>query len=152
IDIRLEMRARALITEGEAVSGVACAQEHSFRARCGVVLATGDFANDPELKSRYMKTQHAQVEGVNATATGDGHKLALPLGARILNGDLALGPEIRFIPPTHTTVVRRLPPWRSLARGMEWAMDHVPQPLLRPFVMSFLNTALAPSAKLFERG
>ena len=35
---------------------------------------------------------------------------------------------------------------------MEWAMDHVPQRLLRPFIMSFLTTALAPSPRLFEQG
>ena len=61
-----------------------------------------------------MGPQQAKVEGVNVTATGDGQKLALPLGARIVNGDLALGPEIRFIPPARTTLVRRLPPWPAL--------------------------------------
>jgi fumarate reductase flavoprotein subunit len=35
---------------------------------------------------------------------------------------------------------------------MEWTMGHVPQALLRPFIMSFLTTALAPSPKLFEQG
>jgi hypothetical protein len=59
-----------------------------------------------------MGPQQAKVEGVNVTATGDGQKLAPPLGARIINGDLALGPEIRFIPPVSTTLVRRLPPAR----------------------------------------
>jgi fumarate reductase flavoprotein subunit len=152
VDIRLDMRADALLTEGEAVTGVACAETHRFRARCGVVLAAGDFTNDPELKSRFMGPQQAKVEGVNVTATGDGHKLALPLGARIVNGDLALGPEIRFIAPARTTLVRRLPPWPALARSMEWAMGHVPSALLRPFIMSFLTTALAPSPKLFEHG
>ena len=128
------------------------ARTRRFHARRGVVLAAGDFTNDPELKSRYMGPQEAKVEGVNVTATGDGQKLALPLGARIINGDLALGPEIRFIPPARTTLVRRLPPWRGLARTMEWAMDHVPQALLRPFIMGFLTTALAPSHSLFQHG
>jgi fumarate reductase flavoprotein subunit len=35
---------------------------------------------------------------------------------------------------------------------MDRAMRHLPQALLRPFIMSFLTTALAPSPKLFERG
>jgi len=152
VDIRPGTRASALLTEGETVTGVACDDARRFRARSGIVLATGDFTNDPELKSHYMGPQQAKVEGVNVTATGDGHKLALALGARIVNGDLALGPEIRFIPPARTTLVRRLPPWPMLARGMEWAMEHVPQALLRPFIMSFLTTALAPSPKLFEHG
>ena len=152
VDIRLGMRARALLMSGGAVTGVECDEAHRFHARSGVVLAAGDFTNDPELKSRFMGTQQAKVEGVNVTATGDGQKLALPVGARIVNGDLALGPEIRFIPPARTTLVRRLPPWPALARSMDWAMGHVPQALLRPFIMGFLTTALAPSPKLFEQG
>jgi succinate dehydrogenase/fumarate reductase flavoprotein subunit len=152
VHLRLDTRADGLLTEGEAVTGVACGETQRFRARCGVVLAAGDFTNDPELKSRFMGPQQAKVEGVNVTATGDGHKLALPLGARILNGDLALGPEIRFIAPARTPLVRRLPPWPALARTMEWAMGRVPSALLRPFIMSFLTTALAPSPKLFECG
>jgi len=152
VHIRLDTRADALLSEGEAVTGVACGETQRFRARCGVVLAAGDFTNDAELKSRFMGPQQAKVEGVNVCATGDGHKLALPLGARIVNGDLALGPEIRFIAPARTTLVRRLPPWPALARTMEWAMDHVPSALLRPFIMSFLTTALAPSPAIFENG
>jgi succinate dehydrogenase/fumarate reductase flavoprotein subunit len=152
VDIRLDTRATELVTSDGAVTGVACGDGHRFEVRNGVVLAMGDFTNDPELKGRFMGPQEAKVEGVNTTATGDGQKLALALGARIVNGDLALGPEIRFIPPARTTFVRRLPPWPALARTMEWAMDHVPQALLRPFIMSFLTTALAPSPKLFEQG
>jgi len=152
VDIRLNMRASALLTETGAVTGVACGEALRLRARSGVVLAAGDFTNDPELKARFMGPHHAKVEGVNVSATGDGQKLALPLGARIVNGDLALGPEIRFIPPVHKTLLRRMPPWPALAHTMDWAMRHAPQALLRPFIMGFLTTALAPSPKLFEQG
>ena len=76
----------------------------SFRARGGVVLATGDFTSDPELKSRFMGPQEAKIDGVNETATGDGQKLALQVGARIVNGDLALGPELRFVPPQRRNI------------------------------------------------
>jgi succinate dehydrogenase/fumarate reductase flavoprotein subunit len=152
VDIRLVTRVTQLLTDGDAVTGVACDSGLRLRARRGVILATGDFTNDPELKSRYMGAQHAKVEGVNTTATGDGQKLALALGARIVNGDLALGPELRFIPPARATLVRRLPPWPALAVSMEWAMRYLPSRLLRPFIMSFLTTALAPSPELFERG
>jgi fumarate reductase flavoprotein subunit len=152
VDIRLDTRASALLTEGATVSGVACGEAHRFRARSGVVLAAGDFTNDPELKTRFMRPQHAKVEGVNVSATGDGHKLALSLGARIVNGDLALGPEIRFIAPVRKTLLCQLPPWPALARTLDWAMRHAPQALLRPFIMGFLTTALAPSPKLFEQG
>jgi fumarate reductase flavoprotein subunit len=99
-----------------------------------------------------MGPQEAKVEGVNPTATGDGQRMAEALGAHIVNGDLALGPELRFIAPAKETLARRLPPWRALAAFMEWAMEYAPAALLRPFVMQFLTTALAPSPALFEAG
>lgn len=150
--LRLRSRAVQLVAEHGRVSAVRSESDDVFEARRGVVLAAGDFTNDPELKARYIGAQEAKVEGVNVTATGDGQKLALALGARIVNGDLALGPEIRFIPPARLTLVRRLPPWPALAALMQWSMAHLPAALLRPFVMSFLTTALAPSPALFEQG
>jgi fumarate reductase flavoprotein subunit len=141
------IRVSRLETEKGKVVGT-----ENFKARRAVVLATGDFTSSPELKARFMGPQEAKVEGVNPTATGDGQKMAEALGARILNGDLALGPELRFIAPAKETLARRLPPWRALAAFMEWSMDRVPPALLRPFVMQFLTTALAPSPALFSAG
>ena len=78
--------------------------------------------------------------------------MALPLGARIINGDLALGPELRFVPPQRRNILLSLPPWRALANLMAWSLEHMPSALLRPFVMSFVTTALAPSPDLFAEG
>lgn len=155
VKILANTRARELITEGGRVCGVRCGEDghqRAFRAHGGVVLAAGDFTNSPELKARFMGPQEAKIEGVNVTATGDGQLMAEKLGARILNGDLALGPEIRFIPPARDTLVRLLPPWPALAVFMQWALEHMPQAILRPFLMSFLTTALAPSPAVFQNG
>jgi succinate dehydrogenase/fumarate reductase flavoprotein subunit len=148
-------RAAALTMEQGRVVGVECTPAGGpgrVRARCGVVLATGDFTSDPELKARFMGPQEARIDGVNITATGDGQKLAVMLGARIINGDLALGPELRFIPPAERNMLLMLPPWPLLANLMAWSLDHMSSALLRPFVMSFLTTALAPSPDLFAAG
>ncbi|MGH6683849.1 MAG: FAD-dependent oxidoreductase [Pseudolabrys sp.] len=148
-------RAEELLSEGNRVTAVACATPQGrrvFTARRGVVLASGDFTNDPDLKRRYMGAQEAKASGVNPTATGDGQKLAAKLGARILNGDLALGPELRFVPPRRANFLQKLPPWPWLASFMAWSIDHMPGALLRPFIMSFVTTALAPSLNLFEAG
>jgi succinate dehydrogenase/fumarate reductase flavoprotein subunit len=99
-----------------------------------------------------MGPQEAKIDGVNVTATGDGQKLAVAIGARIINGDLALGPELRFVPPQRANMLLRLPPWRMLANVMAWSLDHMPGVILRPFVMSFVTTALAPSPALFAEG
>jgi fumarate reductase flavoprotein subunit len=148
--IRTGARVTALTQENGRVTGVVCGGETI--AANGVVLAAGDFTSDPELKARHMGPREARVDGVNITATGDGQKLAVTLGARVLNGDLALGPELRFIPPQHPNFLLRLPPWPMLASLMAWSLDHMPSALLRPFIMSFVTTALAPSPSLFEAG
>ena len=152
VDIRLGARVESLTAEAGRVTGARCVDGRIFHATRGVILAAGDFTNDPELKARYMGDAAAKVDGVNATATGDGQKLGLAVGARIVNGDLALGPELRFIPPARTTLVRRLPPWPALARLLEWSLAHVPPRLLRPVILGFLTTALAPSTALFTHG
>jgi fumarate reductase flavoprotein subunit len=155
VEIRPGMRVTALLQEGGRVTGVDAEGDSGlmrYTARGGVVLAAGDFTNGPDFKARFMGPQEAKVEGVNLTATGDGQRLGESVGARIVNGDLALGPEIRFIAPATETFVRRLPPWRWLAVFMQWSLDHLPQALLRPFMMKFLTTALAPSTALFEQG
>jgi succinate dehydrogenase/fumarate reductase flavoprotein subunit len=148
-------RAQALIVDDGRVTAVDCQTlhgRHTFVARGGVVLTAGDFTNDPDLKTQFMGAQEAKASGVNPTATGDGQKLAMALGARILNGDLGLGPELRFAPPQRQNVLLMLPPWPWLASFMAWSLDHMPQAVLRPFVMSFVTTALAPSLGLFEAG
>lgn len=153
--IRTQARATSLVVEDGRVVGIDCetpSGRHRYRARGGVILATGDFTNDPELKARFMGSQEAKVAGVNVNATGDGQKLALTLGARIINGDLALGPELRFVPPQGRNLLLRLPPWPLLANLMAWSLEHMPSALLRPFIMSFVTTALAPSLELFAQG
>jgi succinate dehydrogenase/fumarate reductase flavoprotein subunit len=155
VDIRVGTAVTGLVRESGRVTGVAADASGAplrFVALGGVVLAAGDFTNSPEFKGRFMGPQEAKIEGVNPTATGDGQRLAEALGARIVNGDLALGPELRFIAPARETFVRRLPPWRWLAVAMKWSLDRVPPALLRPFMMKFLTTALAPSVALFEAG
>lgn len=152
VQIRTGTPVTGLVQKEGRVTGVQTGTQKVIGARGGVVLAAGDFTNSPELKARFMGPQEAKVEGVNLTATGDGQKMAEALGAKILNGDLALGPELRFIAPIKETLLRRLPPWRALAAYMVWAQEHLPAAILRPFVMQFVTTALAPSPALFEAG
>ncbi|MFN3658709.1 MAG: FAD-dependent oxidoreductase [Pseudolabrys sp.] len=152
--IETQSRAAALLSEGGRVTGVDCDTPQGRRryAARAVVLAAGDFTSDPELKAQHMGAREAKIDGVNVTATGDGQKLALALGARVLNGDLALGPELRFVPPQNPNLLLELPPWPLLAEVMAWSLNRLPPAVLRPFVMSFVTTALAPSPALFEAG
>lgn len=155
VDIRLESRAIDLVRAGKRVAGVdveEASRRRRYVALGGVILSAGDFTASAELKLRYMGQRESQVEAVNETATGDGQRMALAIGARVLNGDLALGPELRFVPPARTPFVGKLPPWPIFASFMAWSLDHLPDRMLRPFVMNFVTTALAPSPDLFRQG
>lgn len=156
VDIRLNTRTEKLLVEGGRVTGVeargADGAARQFRARGGVVLASGDYSGAPDLKAMLADPAVVDVDAVNAASTGDGHRMALELGATVANGDIVRGPIMRFIPPTRANVIQRLPPARPLAQLIAWSMGVLPQWILRPFLMSFLTTALGPSPELFREG
>lgn len=156
VDVRLSTRLERLVVEGGRVVGVeaSCADGSRVRisARRGVVLASGDYSASRELKARFAGPEVAAVDALNETNTGDGQRLGLELGAEVLNGHVMLGPEIRFQKPPRRPLIQALPPSRLLARLMRLSMGAMPAWLLRPFVMMFLTTALAPSPNLFRAG
>ena len=153
--IKFNSNVTKLIQDKNEVAGVIVRTkngEEIYAAKGGVILASGDFTNSEVLKARFMGLQAAKVEAVNSSSTGDGHVMAEILGGQILNGDLALGPELRFIAPVKETLMRRLPPWAWFSTLIEWSIELLPDFMLRPFLMKFLTTALAPSISLFEYG
>ena len=156
VDIRLESRVTSLVTSDGAVRGVKYERPGRgasvVEARGGVVLASGDYSASRELKAKFISPAVADVDPVNPLSTGDGQLMAMDLGARVLNGDVSLGPEIRFVPPPVAGLLRALPPSRVLALIMKWGAKHLPDRLLRPFILSVLTTALAPSRSLFTEG
>ncbi len=156
VDIRTGVRARELLREEGRGSGVRAAADghgtHDFIARRGVVLAAGDYSASEDIKAKFIAPDLAAIEGINPTSTGDGHAMALAAGAEIVNGDVMAGPEIRFVAPTRASLIDRLPPWRPVARMVRLSMRILPDFLLRPFLMMFVTTNLAPSYSLFEAG
>ena len=104
------------------------------------------------MKAQYVSADAARVDAVNTINTGDGHLMAMKLGGRIVNSDLVLGPEIRFVPPMRRSFAQMLPPVRLIGKLSRWMMDHAPASILRPFLMSFLITTLAPSRNLYSAG
>ncbi len=156
VHIRLRSEVTELLEHAGRVRGVVVASATGNRieipARKAVILAAGDFSNGRDLKARFAAEGLDEIGAINETATGDGHRIALRLGASVLNGDIVRGPIMRFIPPVKPHIVQRLPPIRILSRLMAWALAHVPSRLLRPFFMSFVTTALGPSPDLFKEG
>jgi len=150
VDVRVNAKAKRFLLDGDRVTGVAT---ESGEIRAGaVVLASGDYSANAALKARFISPEVAKVDAMNPDATGDGHLMAFELGARVINGDVLSGPTLRFVPPPGETLVRKLPPSRLLARTMRLAIKYAPQWLLRPFVLGFTVTSMAPELDLFAKG
>jgi succinate dehydrogenase/fumarate reductase flavoprotein subunit len=157
VEIVRSVTVTRLLTEGARVSGVeyvlASGQKETAQATSAVILASGDFSSaDSDYKQRFMTGPLLKISGINPGSTGDGHRLGETVGGEIINGDLAWGPEIRYLAPSKPSLISRLPcsPW--LARLIAKVMPMMPPVLMRPFLMGFLTTYLAPSHGLFSHG
>jgi len=126
-------------------------QRVEVRARRGVVLCAGDYSNGAELKARF-RPELAAIPAVNPTATGDGHRMAEAIGARIVNGEVVYGPGLRFGAPPQPSLVQRLPPSWALGKLMQAALTTLPASLFRPFVMAFMTASLGPEPSLLRSG
>ena len=156
VDVRTPRCATRPLVDGERVNGIECTAANGATERCqargGVVLACGDYSASAEMKTEYASPELARIDPCcNPANTGDGHRMAITLGGRILNSHMAM-PLMCFAPPPRKVWVERLPPWRALTKFMELSLDYTPDRLLRPFIMSFLTTILAVSPRLFEFG
>jgi len=154
VDLRVSRRAQAFLLDGKKVTGVECVTADGklerYIARGGVVLTTGDYSASPELKLRFGTAADSRVGPTNPTNTGDGHNMAMQIGARVINGHMLLT-LVRFVAPPRKWI-HAIPPWGVLTKFMAWSLENLPNWLLRPFIMSFLTTVLAVSPELFRAG
>lgn len=145
-------KATSFIVEGGRVRGVNCEGGNGAMdvRSTAVVLASGDYSASESLKRQYISEPIAGVTPVSPSSTGDGHRMAAKLGARVLNGKLHHA-GIRFIPPPHHWTAK-LPPYSGLMRIVDFCLETLPGWALRPFVMSFITSVIVPSLKLFGEG
>ncbi|WP_137389902.1 FAD-dependent oxidoreductase [Rhodoligotrophos defluvii] len=155
IDIRLNTQATRIVLEGgraTAIEAVTEAGTTRFAARNGIVLAGGDYSNNSSMKAELASAALAKVPAVNPTATGDCQRMVEAIGGEILNGDLVLGPVLRFAPPKRRMLHQQIPPVTALTRLMRLGLEAMPPALVRPFVMGFMTTVLAPEMSLYRNG
>ena len=123
-----------------------------FKVRRGIVLAAGDYSNGDAVKMEFVSPKIAAIEGINPTATGDGHRLARDAGAALINMDLVYGPEIRFIPPQREPFAQLLPADPESARQgiAEW--DREGDEKISERVADLLVPWQHPENSLYEHG
>ena len=144
-----------LVTESGRVAGVVAridGRQRVLRARRGVVLAAGDYAGSAAMISKYRGDRFAAIEGINPDATGDGHRLAEQVGARLLNMDITYGPELRFVPPRAGGVEQLLPSSGPLLRLMGLALPLVPGAAMRWMIKRLLVTWQHPEDAILADG
>ena len=125
---------------------------HVFAARRGVVLAAGDYTSSRELIERHVGAAFVDVEGINPRSTGDGHVLAAREGAKLVNMDVAYGPELRFVPPPGRTFQQLLPASGPVARLLGKVLPWVPGFVMTAVIRRLLVTWQHPENALFDDG
>jgi succinate dehydrogenase/fumarate reductase flavoprotein subunit len=153
VDFVMNARVKSLVKDADRVAGVVAAiddKERIFQARRAVILASGDYNAQCVMRSRFANAG-SEAEGVN-TNEGDGQSLGLKEGSDILNGNIIWGPLLRLMPPKRLHPLTVLPPWRPMTLAMRFSLEKLPAGLLRPFIMSFVTTFIAPERALFRQG
>jgi len=153
--ILVDAAAEELISDGGRVEGVVArigGQASRIRARRGVVLAAGDYANAPDMIARFRGQEFAAIEGINPYATGDGHRLVEQAGARMVNMDITYGPELRFIAPPGKGFEQLLPSKGLGMRLMGMMMPLVPKAVIHRRIKRLLVTWQHPEDSLLDNG
>lgn len=156
VDVRLSTTVTDLVLTGDRVTGVRVRGEdgsgRELGARTGVVLATGDFSGNAEMRSANLPDEAAAAIPINPAATGSGHVLAQDVGGRLVAMDRLFGPQLRFGPPPRRGMLDRLPLWRWLCAVEGAVVRRVPATALRPIVKSLLVSHMSPTDALFRSG
>jgi fumarate reductase flavoprotein subunit len=145
----------SLERNGDRVAGVRVAiksRRFTFHARRGVVLAAGDYANNPALIAEFKGEQFAGIEGINPFACGDGHILARHVGARLMNMEITYGPELRFVPASKRPFQHAFPSSGLAAKLIGLLAQRMPAWLMHRLIKRLLVTWQHPENALFDDG
>ncbi|HOX39948.1 MAG TPA: FAD-dependent oxidoreductase [Candidatus Brocadiia bacterium] len=148
-------RANGLILEKRRVIGVQAEVDGipaEFMVSKGVILAAGDYSSSPDLIAENKGKEFAGIEGICASATGDGHRLCEAVGAVMINMDVTYGPELRFIPPERKSLLRRLPAGGVFRNVMGAAVPFVPKGVMNAVIKRELVTWQHPEDRIFRDG
>lgn len=103
--VRRNTTVSELVTEQGRCTGVRLADSAAIVARRGVVVATGGFSHDDELRERLMSLVAQEISATVDCARGDGIRLALKVGATL--SDDSVDPAFWVPVSTYTTAAGR---------------------------------------------
>ena len=156
VRICVDARTEKLLTGADGgVTGVdyiVGGERRSCIARRGVVLASGDFAGNRDMRAEHLPGPAVTSIPCNPRATGDGHRLAREIGAGWRNMDIVFGPHLRFAPSPRPALATRLPDWPWLARLGAAFLMHAPSWMVKPVVAPMMVTWLSPTDRMFREG
>ena len=144
-----------LLRDGDRVVGLQAVVDGSLReyhANRGVILAAGDYANNPDIIAKHKGQQYRAIEGINPFATGEGHQLAKNAGAHLVNMDVTYGPELRFVPSSKRPFQQWLPVRGFAARMIGAIATRLPKWVMRSMIKRLLVTWQHPEDALFSDG
>jgi len=156
VTIRLQASAQKLVTDASGtVVGIEYMHEGNPRqisVRRGVILASGDFSGNKELRKKFLRPAAVAAIPINPVNTGDGHELAKQVGAAWRNMDVLVGPQFRFPRAPKMGFIDLLPDWSWLARLGALYFKFAPSWMIKPLVTSLLIANMSPSERLFHEG
>ena len=148
-----ETRAVRLLTEDGRCVGIEAERAGAteiFHAS-GVVLASGDTSASTAFREQY-RPELGGIAAINPLNTGDGQAMGRAIGAPVLNGEVMVGPILRFPLPRGRALAHGLPPNPLVGRLARWWLETLPERLIRPALVQYLTVMLAPSPALLEHG
>lgn len=163
VSILVNTRAVRLVKSNGRVIGVAAENSRSkerlmLNARHGVILATGDFSASPELTREFGNPDLVNIDPINPLSTGDGHRMAIEIGAAMKNMDVIHtsydkpGAEIRFVPPPKDVLVNFVPDSKLFLKFLARVLPTMPRRFIVEIIKIVLTVHSAPSPVLYKEG
>ena len=101
VEFRLNAGVKQIILEDGAVTGVIAAQEgreHRIGARLGVLLNAGGFAQNQEMRDKYIPKTRTEWSHAAPGDTGDMHREMMRIGAAMAQMDELVGNQMTLPP------------------------------------------------------
>ena len=158
LGVRAVTQAEVLSLRSDAcgrVTGVICevnGEQREIQARCGVILASGDFSGNASMRQEHLNPAAARALPINPLNQGRMFELARELGAQYTHMSHIFGPQLRFSQGPQKGLAERMPSWPWLCRLSQWFFQHAPDILKKTLIKPLLMNHMSPSEVLFQQG